>query len=273
MRASDRAYRTLLDEIQSGRLAPGAVLGEVEQAARLGVSRTPLREALGRLAADGLVVQQSPRVTVVSDSTPATSASSSRCAARSRRPPPALPRSGGMPRPSRRSPTSSPRAPSTAQPRADAYYRLIARFDAALDGAVANDYLTAALRSVRTHLVRVRRLARDNPGRLAASVAEHRLIASAIAARDADLAAHATHVHLHNALASILGSLAEHAEGVPSRPSGLARPNPPGSSMTVFASRPRLPQRESRCRARSSSRGRSPRSRPTRWRSTRMSST
>src|SRR6478752_1835677 len=67
MRASDRAYATLLDEIQSGVLRPGAVLGEVEQAARLGVSRTPLREALGRLAADGLVAQQSPRVTVVTD--------------------------------------------------------------------------------------------------------------------------------------------------------------------------------------------------------------
>ena len=67
MRASDRAYDTLLDEIQSGHLAPGTVLGEVEQAMRLGVSRTPLREAIGRLAADGLVVQQSPRVTVVSD--------------------------------------------------------------------------------------------------------------------------------------------------------------------------------------------------------------
>ena len=67
MRASDRAYATLLEQIQSGALAPGAVLGEVEQAARLGVSRTPLREALGRLAADGLVAQQSPRVTVVTD--------------------------------------------------------------------------------------------------------------------------------------------------------------------------------------------------------------
>ena len=65
MRASDRAYVTLLDEIQSGRLPAGTVLAEVEQAARLGVSRTPLREALGRLAADGLVAQQSPRVTVV----------------------------------------------------------------------------------------------------------------------------------------------------------------------------------------------------------------
>ena len=69
------------------------------------------------------------------------------------------------------------------------------------------DALTAALRTVRTHLVRVRRLARDNPDRLAASVGEHRVIAAAIAAGDTDLAAHATHVHLHNALTSILESL------------------------------------------------------------------
>src|SRR6478672_7064963 len=67
MRASDLAYATLLDEIQRGVLRPGTVLAEVEQATRLGVSRTPLREALGRLAADGLVAQQSARVTVVTD--------------------------------------------------------------------------------------------------------------------------------------------------------------------------------------------------------------
>src|SRR3712207_3085317 len=38
-----------------GELAPGARLGEVELAERLGVSRTPVREALSRLAAEGLV--------------------------------------------------------------------------------------------------------------------------------------------------------------------------------------------------------------------------
>ena len=43
--------------------------------------------------------------------------------------------------------------------------------------------------------------------RLAASAAEHRTIAEALAARDGDLAAHATHVHLHNALTGILDSL------------------------------------------------------------------
>jgi DNA-binding GntR family transcriptional regulator len=91
----------------------------------------------------------------------------------------------------------------------DAYYALIARFDAAQDEAASNNYLTAALRTIRTHLVRVRRLARDHPDRLAASVGEHRQIAAAIAARDPELAAHATHLHLHNALAGILDSLGE----------------------------------------------------------------
>lgn len=64
-RASERAYAALLEEIQSGVLPAGAVLAEAEQAERFGVSRTPLREALRRLVADGLAVQQSPRVTVV----------------------------------------------------------------------------------------------------------------------------------------------------------------------------------------------------------------
>lgn len=205
MRASDRAYATLLDEIQSGALPAGAVLAEVEQATRLGVSRTPLREALSRLAADGLVAQASPRVTVVT----AIDADDIRELFELRR---ALEESSARLAARRGDPTVfaalaaefSAVDPSAAP---DDYYALIARFDAAVDAAVANDYLTAALRTVRTHLVRVRRLARDRPARLTASVAEHRVIADAIAAGDGDLAAHATHVHLHNALTGILDSL------------------------------------------------------------------
>jgi DNA-binding GntR family transcriptional regulator len=41
--------------IMGGALEPGARLGEVELAERFGVSRTPVREALSRLAAEGLV--------------------------------------------------------------------------------------------------------------------------------------------------------------------------------------------------------------------------
>jgi len=206
-RAGERAYATLLDEIQSGALPAGTVLGEVEQAARLGVSRTPLREALRRLAADGLVAQQSPRVTVVTG----VDADDIRALFELRR---ALEETAAALAARRGDRALFSRFVADfgavdlrASDGPDAYYALIARLDAELDAAVANDYFTAALRTVRTHLVRVRRLARDNPERLAASVAEHRLIAAAIADGDAELAAHATHIHLHNALASILTSL------------------------------------------------------------------
>jgi DNA-binding GntR family transcriptional regulator len=51
----DRAYRMLRDAIVTGELAPGAVIRDVELAERVGLSRTPVREALARLADDGLV--------------------------------------------------------------------------------------------------------------------------------------------------------------------------------------------------------------------------
>ena len=231
MRAGEFAYRALLEEIQSGSLAAGTVLAEVEQAERLGVSRTPLREALRRLTADGLVEQLSPRITVVA----AIDADDIRDLFALRR---ALEETTA-----RAAASADGRAEFTdlAARFADAaealgdeegraqYYALIARFDEALDAAVGNDYLTAALRTVRTHLVRVRRMARDKPARLAASAGEHRLIAEAIGSGDGDLAAHATHVHLHNALASILDSLNTEEHGVSSRAgSAGARSTTPG---------------------------------------------
>ena len=54
-RASERAQIELREQILSGALPGGAHLGEVELAERLGLSRTPVREALTRLAAEGLV--------------------------------------------------------------------------------------------------------------------------------------------------------------------------------------------------------------------------
>ena len=54
-RASERAVDALREHILRGDFPAGARLGEVELAERLGVSRTPVREALARLAAEGLV--------------------------------------------------------------------------------------------------------------------------------------------------------------------------------------------------------------------------
>lgn len=53
--STERALAALRELILHGQFAAGARLGEVELAERLGVSRTPVREALTRLAAEGLV--------------------------------------------------------------------------------------------------------------------------------------------------------------------------------------------------------------------------
>jgi len=55
MTSGERALQELRELILGGALVAGARLGEVELAERLGVSRTPVREALSRLAAEGLV--------------------------------------------------------------------------------------------------------------------------------------------------------------------------------------------------------------------------
>lgn len=49
------AYRILRDEIISLRLAPGSDFEESEIVQRLGISRTPLREAVVRLSGEGLI--------------------------------------------------------------------------------------------------------------------------------------------------------------------------------------------------------------------------
>lgn len=66
-RAADQAYRLLRERIVQGSLAPGDHLGESELAASLAVSRTPVRDALRRLQAEGLVQQEPNRGARVMD--------------------------------------------------------------------------------------------------------------------------------------------------------------------------------------------------------------
>ncbi len=51
---SARTYRTLRDALLRRAIAPGERLIETELAQQLGVSRTPVRDALARLAAEGM---------------------------------------------------------------------------------------------------------------------------------------------------------------------------------------------------------------------------
>jgi DNA-binding GntR family transcriptional regulator len=65
----DRAYLVLREEIIRVELAPGTVLREGELMERLGVGRTPVREAIQRLQRDGFVTVLPRRGTLVSEIT------------------------------------------------------------------------------------------------------------------------------------------------------------------------------------------------------------
>ncbi len=64
---TDRAYRELEEMIVTLQLKPATVLSEQALAQRLKIGRTPIREALQRLASDGLVVIMPRRGIMVSE--------------------------------------------------------------------------------------------------------------------------------------------------------------------------------------------------------------
>jgi DNA-binding GntR family transcriptional regulator len=204
--AAGLAYEQLRSEILEGVLGPGTTLFEVEQSERIGVSRTPVREAFGRLVAEGLLDDRRGRGLVVTDVSDrdidalyemrtCLEAQAARLAAR---------HADSEVFASYASDFRTWHGPlldaAVTDQQIDDYYALIRRFDRAVDTAASNTYLVDALDTLRAHVARVRRKAGASPARLAASALEHALIASAIANHDAALAVHATHVHLHNSL-------------------------------------------------------------------------
>lgn len=208
MRASERAYEVLRGEILEWDLPPGAVLGEVELAERLGISRTPVREALSRLVSDGLAEQAPGRGVVVSDLSleqaehlfdlriALESLLARRAAQRA-----TAEQAAAMADLADRFTGAVGHLEAGGDPRD--YYRLTTALDAGLDEAADNPYLVSTLRTLRLHLARLRRLAAHDPGRLAVSAAEHADIAAAVASGAADLADATTRVHLHHAFSHL----------------------------------------------------------------------
>jgi DNA-binding GntR family transcriptional regulator len=67
--AAERAYQSIRQRIMDGTFAPGTPLREEMLAGEIGVSRTPVRDALRRLLADGLVESTRNLGTFVSEIT------------------------------------------------------------------------------------------------------------------------------------------------------------------------------------------------------------
>lgn len=70
MTLRERAYSKIKAEILDGELTPGSAISEAERAEALGISRSPVREALQQLAREGLVEVFPKRGTFVTELTP-----------------------------------------------------------------------------------------------------------------------------------------------------------------------------------------------------------
>lgn len=69
IRLSDQAYDIIKESILTGKLSAGDTLPEERYAKQLGISRTPFRDTLSRLAAEGLIYQRSGAPAVVAEFT------------------------------------------------------------------------------------------------------------------------------------------------------------------------------------------------------------
>ncbi|MDK3256521.1 GntR family transcriptional regulator [Blastococcus capsensis] len=212
---AELVHRRLREEIELGELAPGTPLSELWLVERTGASRTPVREALRRLAAEGLVdlvPRQGARVSRVSlqsvrdlfDFRALLEPAAIRQATEAAACDPAVRRSfaamrGEFARIQRR---------AASPARARDFYALADRFDWAVIGATRNEHLRRTIGELRPHTARLRNLSHVDPARVDVSVVEHLAICDALLRGDADTAAALTADHLADSVATIFRNLA-----------------------------------------------------------------
>ncbi|MFB6984267.1 GntR family transcriptional regulator [Streptomyces scopuliridis] len=217
---SEVVYERLKGDIESLRLKPGAKLSEVHLGEELGASRTPVREAIRRLAREGLVDFVPGEVARVA----ALSLGGVRALFEFRmllepRAAALVAASGaGDERvlvPFRELLTRLEEfeesframdAGGQARTYQD-FYELTEGFDQALIAACRNPYLARTIRDLRSQTVRLRHLSHSGPRRMLTSLEEHRAMLKAVTHGDAQAAEAACRHHLAQTLQALIDSL------------------------------------------------------------------
>lgn len=188
-KVTDWVYEELKQAIVELRLAPGEALREAALADQLGVSKTPIREALTRLEQDGLVETTSFKgaaATVYSKRDLAElyelrellEVHAARSAA------------AGMDEAAQarlRAICAECRSPGY-ETDTDRLAALLTEFDNVIFDQVANRRIRALIGNLQAHLARIGKLTTGIPGRIGDSIAEHEKIVEAIFAGDPDRA-------------------------------------------------------------------------------------
>jgi GntR family transcriptional regulator, rspAB operon transcriptional repressor len=208
---TDAVYEQLKAAIVELRIPPGAPLREAEIAQGLSVSKTPVREALGRLEQDGLVTLNSFRSANVTEYTARDlqeiyelreiiEVAAARAAAESmsekgladlgRIASECVRLNAGGGEGGASGESGAGGAPELVQ--------LISEFDTVLYEEVTNRRIRAILDNLAAHLARIGRLTTDIPGRIDASVREHEQIYEAIKRRDPENASRFMRDHIRS---------------------------------------------------------------------------
>jgi DNA-binding GntR family transcriptional regulator len=187
----------IADEIVSGVLEPGTPLDEQELAARFGVSRTPVREAIRQLSASGLVSVRPHRGAVVALPTPtqlddmfeAMAELEALCAGLAAR---------NMTVPERRGLEELHQVLRALVHEGDPlrYHETNEAFHAAIYSGSHNGYLAELTLMTRARVAPFRRAQFRAAGRLGGSYQEHDLIVQAILRGDQSGAAEAMRAHI-----------------------------------------------------------------------------
>jgi DNA-binding GntR family transcriptional regulator len=196
-KATERLKDEIENEIVAGRLLPGMRLDEASLAARYGVSRTPIREALHALAASGLIEVRPHRGAIVVDVGPERllemfevmaelEAMCGRLAARR------------MTDADHRELKAAHHACGESERAGDCdrYYYDNERFHMAIYGSSHNAFLAEQARALHRRLQPYRRLQLRVRNRLATSYREHCEVMEALAAGDGERAANGLRAHV-----------------------------------------------------------------------------
>lgn len=208
----DSAYGWLLEEITSFRVRAGAPLSENKIAAQLGISRTPVREALQRLEKEGLVRRtDSARFSVsqitsseVNDTCDLLEALDSYVFRK------AASRLSEADAQALRESVAKMTAAAESGDRAQ-WAAADADFHSLLNGVAGNELIARTLTESRRRIQRFWLRAASMDHRLTTCSQEHRELADAIVAQDDAAIEHAVTVHIEHMRRSILDMIASAA--------------------------------------------------------------
>ncbi|HWR45015.1 GntR family transcriptional regulator [Sporomusa sp.] len=201
---------TLREAIVNGILKPGERLMEIQLAEELGVSRTPVREAIRKLELEGFVVMIPRRGTYVAD----LSIKDINEVFEIRTALDVLAAGLAVERITEDELEQLERllveiGELIEQDDADKLVESDSQFHDILYRASRNDRLVGIINNLREQFTRFRSISIQYPGRMQKSVEEHRRLVEAIASRDTDLAQQLAREHMENSEQTLLQDLNE----------------------------------------------------------------